>query len=107
HAEEEFWKWVCSWAVMLRKPSDLGYEDDGFKLPPLNMVEHIVRAEKPMSGYLLPMPASSLSERRDARKASLTERVAIAAELAFSNSEQWVFWCNLNAESDALAAAIG
>lgn len=107
HAEAEFWKWVCSWAVMLRKPSDLGYEDGDFKLPPLNMKEHIVEASEPMEGYLLPMPASTLSERRSARKASLTERVTLAADMARSSSEQWVFWCNLNSESEALAKAIG
>jgi len=107
HAEQEFWKWVCSWAVMLRKPSDLGYEDDGFKLPPLNMLEHVVKTDKPMEGYLIPMPASTLSERRDARRGSLTERVAVAAELSCGNAEQWVFWCNLNSESEALTKAIG
>lgn len=107
HAEKDFWKWICSWAVMMKKPSDLGYEDDGFILPPLNMVEHIVRSEKAMDGYLLPMPASTLNERRMARRASLNERVQLAVELANSNQEQWVFWCNLNSESEALTKAIG
>lgn len=107
HAESEFWKWLCSWAVMIRKPSDLGYEDGAFQLPPLNIIEHIVKTEKPMEGYLLPMPASTLNERREARRSSLNERVALAMELAHSNSEQWFFWCNLNSESEALAKAIG
>lgn len=107
HAEKDFWKWVCSWAVMLRKPSDLGYEDGDFNLPPLYMHGHVVKTEKPMEGYLLPMPASSLTERRTARRDSLAERVDMAVKLARSNDEQWVFWCNLNSESAAIASMIG
>lgn len=105
HAEQDFWKWLCSWAVNIRKPSDLGYKDGKFKLPELNMHEHVVNSVQKMDGYLFSLPASSLKERRDARRASLGERVDLAAQLA--NDEQWVFWCNLNAESDALASALG
>ena len=59
-----------------------------------------------MDGYLFALPASTLAERRDARRASLNERVALAAELANSNDEPWVAWCNLNTESKALTKAI-
>lgn len=100
HAENDFWRWLCSWSVNIRKPSDLGYGDDGFTLPPLNMVEHVVDS-KDNGENLFAIPASTLAERRTARKNSISERVEMAAELADSN--QWVFWCNLNAESDALA----
>ena len=105
HAEEEFWRWLCSWSVNIRKPSDLGYEDGKFCLPELRMREHIVRSSQKMDGYLFALPASSLAERRDARRASLGERVEMAADLA--DGEQWVFWCNLNAESDARAKTLG
>jgi superfamily II DNA or RNA helicase len=104
HAESEFWRWLCSWAVNIRKPSDLGYDDNEFTLPPLNLHEHIVDSNQKMDGFLFSLPASSLIERRDARRASLDERVAMAAKLA--DDQQWVFWCNLNAESEALANAI-
>jgi hypothetical protein len=107
HAESEFWKWLCSWAVNIRKPSDLGYADGGFQLPPLNLIEHVVESKQAMTGYLFTLPASTLAERRDARKASIGERVEVAAELAASNNEQWVFFCNLNAESEALTKRIG
>lgn len=73
HAEKEFWAWVASWAVVLEKPSDLGYEDGAFQLPPLNMHEIIVPAEGP--------PAKTLTERRQARKNSLEVRVDKCAEL--------------------------
>jgi hypothetical protein len=106
HAEKDFWRWLCSWAVNIRKPSDLGYADGKFKLPKLHLREHVVQSNQKMDGYLFAMPASSLGERRDARKASLSERVELAAALA-GNQEQWVFWCNLNSESELLAKMIG
>ena len=107
HAEQDFWKWICSWAVNIRKPSDLGYKDGKFKLPELNLVEHVVESKQKMDGYLFALPASSLAERRDARRESLAERVELAAELASGSKEQWVFWCNLNSESESLSKLIG
>lgn len=106
HAESEFWRWLCSWAVNIRKPSDLGYDDGAFQLPPLNLHEHIVESKQTMDGYLFALPASSLAERREARKASLNERVALAAEIANSSDQQFIAWCNLNSESKSLTDAI-
>jgi DNA modification methylase len=106
HAETEFWKWVCSWAVMMRKPSDLGYTDDGFILPPLNLHSLIVEGEAP-EGYLFPVEAQTLIERRAARRGSLGARVEACAELATGNDEPWLIWCDLNAEGDALEKIIG
>ncbi len=105
HAEDDFWRWLCSWSVNIRKPSDLGYDDGEFNLPKLNMVEHIVRSSQKMDGYLFAMPASSMQERRTARRESLSERVDAASALA--DDRQWVFWCNLNSESDALTKILG
>ncbi|MBU6231543.1 helicase [Patescibacteria group bacterium] len=104
HAESDFWKWLCSWSVNIRKPSDLGYEDGKFKLPKLNLHEHIVSSKQHLEGHLFALPASTLQERRNARRASLNERVRMAADLC--NNEQWVFWCNLNQESEALTKAL-
>lgn len=106
HAESDFWRWLCSWAVNLRKPSNLGYSDDGFDLPPLRMVEHLVATNFKEAGMLFGMPVSSLEERRTVRRASIDERNARAVELANSNSEQWIVWCNLNDESAALSKGI-
>lgn len=66
HAQEEFWKWVCSWAVMIRKPSDLGYDDAGFKLPKLILHDVVVKSPKPTEGYLFAVEAETLQERCDA-----------------------------------------
>jgi hypothetical protein len=108
HAEIEFWRWMCSWAVMLRKPSDLGYQNKGFDLPPLITHQHSVAVEyKPDldTGFLFPIEAQTLQERIKARRSSVDERVTKAAEIV-TTSRPWVTWCNLNSESEALAHAI-
>lgn len=108
HAENEFWKWMASWAVMLRKPSDLGYPDDGYDLPPLIQHQHIVPVEYAPSldtGLLFPMEARGLRERLAARRDTVAERVAMAAKIT-PPDRQFVWWCNLNTESEALAKAI-
>lgn len=106
HAESEFWRWLASWAVMMRKPSDLGYEDDGFSLPPLRLHHSIVKATDTIDGMLFPLPASTLHERRSARRASLSDRVAAVADMANATNEQWLIWCDLNAEGDSATKAI-
>lgn len=106
HARREFWRWVCSWAVAVQKPSDVGGSDDGFVLPPLRL--HQVTVESESDGtHLFAMEAQTLEERRAARKASLPARVAKVAEIvAQDDDEQWLVWCDLNAESEALTDAI-
>jgi DNA modification methylase len=110
HARSEFWRWVCEWAVMIRKPSDLGFDDVGFELPALRWHEHVVKHTDQHArarGLLFNMEARTLQERREARKASLAERVdRVAALVAAEPGRQWLLWCNLNAEGDALADAI-
>jgi superfamily II DNA or RNA helicase len=107
HAESEFWKWVCSWAVMIRKPSDLGYEDGNFILPPLTVDQITVHSENPSDGFLFAMEAQSLQERQRARKASISDRVKAAVDIISTNDkDQWIVWCDLNSESDELKRAI-
>jgi len=105
HARADFWKWLAEWSVAVRKPSDIGYEDGPFVLPPLRMHSHVVSGPV-MDGWLLPVQASTLTERRDARRGSLADRVAAAAAMANGNAEPWLVWCDLNAESEALHRAI-
>lgn len=106
HAEEEYWKWACGWAVMIRKPSDLGYSDAGFELPPLNLHHVVVTGSKAMEGFLFPVEAQTMDERRRARRASLEDRARAAADLVNASSEPWLIWCDLNAESDLLDSLI-
>ena len=105
HAEAVFWKWLCSWAVMLRAPSDLGYEDGEFVLPPLEIHEHVVTSDA-QDGWLFPVEARSLQERIGARRDTIEDRVSKCAELINGDKSQWLVWCNLNNESDALAKAL-
>jgi hypothetical protein len=108
HAENEFWRWMASWAVMLRKPSDLGYANDGYDLPPLNYVSHIVGAKyEPDAemGTLFPMQAETLQERIAARRSTVDDRCKLAAEIT-PRDRPFVWWCNLNAEAELLAKAI-
>jgi len=106
HAEQDFWRWLASWSVMIRKPSDLGYSDDGFSLPPLNLHEHILEVDRPTEGHLFALEALSLQDRIAARRESVTERVEECALLVNKSKEPWVIWCNLNAESQAITKAI-
>lgn len=109
HAREEFWRWVCTWAVMMRKPSDLGYSDDGFLLPELHIHDLTVEQTKPDDGRLFAMPASTLQERRHARSVSVCPRAEEVSRIVESRpGEPWLVWCNLNSEStEAVERIIG
>jgi hypothetical protein len=106
HAQSDFWKWVCSWAVMIQKPSDIGYSDDAYVLPPMERIQHTVELGTQISGLLFTPDRLTLQERRDVRISSLSNRVAKCAEIVNNSDEQWLVWCDLNAESSALANAI-
>lgn len=105
HAEASFWRWVSSWAVALRNPSDIGFTNEGYELPPLNIEHHIVGGAV-SDGFLFPVDAQTLEDQRKARRESLAERVRIAADMANSTSDPVIVWCDYNAESEALAKAI-
>lgn len=105
HAQKVFWEWMSSWCVAMQNPSDLGYNDVSYDLPPLN-THSIVVESKSLDGFLFVQHAQTLLERRNARRSSLKERVAAAADIANSTSEPVTVWCDLNSESDALRRAI-
>lgn len=107
HAAERFWKWVASWAVMVRKPSDLGFEDGAFILPELKFHNHTVESNIQAIGKLFDTGLMSITERRAARRESLPRRVALCAEMVKASNEQFLIWCDLNAEQDALAKTLG
>lgn len=106
HAQREFWRWVSSWAVMLQKPSDLGFEDTGYDLPRLIMREHVIEATKASDGMLFAMPAQGLMDRRRVRSASVSTRSARTAEIIGTHPGPWLAWCDLNAEADAISAIV-
>lgn len=107
HAQQAFWRWVSSWGAMVRSPADLGFDGSAYELPQLNIFEHLVEARQHDTGLLFPMPAQTLSERREARKRSMDLRVQACADLVNSQpDEAWLVWCDLNAEQDLLRKSI-
>lgn len=106
HAERPFWRWVCSWARAIRKPSDLGFDDREFTLPPLYEVEHMVPVETLPDGMLFALPAVGLKEQRDERRRSIRERCEAVAEKVNGTVEPALVWCHLNDEGDLLESLI-
>jgi hypothetical protein len=106
HAELPFWRWVCSWARAIRRPSDLGFDDSAFVLPPLNEVEHLVEAQTLAEGMLFAMPAIGLKEQREERRRTVQERCERVADLVNNTGQPALVWCHLNDEGDELASMI-
>lgn len=106
HAQDKFWEWLATWAVVLTNPSDLGYDSGGYNLPEMVTIQHVVRTSENIidDNYsLFSGIAQTLNERRNARKNSLNGRCELAANLIAENpDEQWLVWCDLNSESETL-----
>lgn len=106
HAEQPFWRWVCSWARACRKPSDLGFDDAAFALPRLIAQEHVVETRTAAPGQLFAMPATNFREEREERRRTIQERCEMAAELVNGTDQPAVVWCHLNDEGDLLESLI-
>lgn len=106
HARHDFWRWVCFWARAMRRPSDLGFEDGAFILPPLCVRQHVVNAARPRRGYLFDIPAVGLAEQRTDLRNTIAERCDMAAQLINAHDRPAVAWCNLNEEGNRMARAI-
>jgi DNA modification methylase len=107
HAEQAMWRWMARWAVFVRRPSDLGFPDDGFNLPPLEVRDEVVDAKIVTPGQLFAVGVGGVGSRAQVRKQTLGPRVARALELIQSTPGQWIVWCGLNPEQDAIARALG
>lgn len=105
HAVTPFWKWVASWARACRKPSDLGFSDEGFELPELICRDHVIKTATPPDGMLFNVPAFGLGAERDERRRTLGDRCDFVRELVNHNRPS-VIWCHMNAEGDALEKAV-
>jgi hypothetical protein len=106
HAELPFWRWVCSWARAMRRPSDLGFDDRAFILPELNEVEHLVETESLAEGMLFALPAVGLKEQREERKRTVGDRCEKVASLVNGTGKPALVWCHLNDEGDMLEELI-
>lgn len=112
HAVEPFYRWLASWAVALGSPADIGYDDAGFTLPRLYVHDEILPIDAPVGDALFPeLGVKGLSGRLAARRTSMGGRVdtvqRLTSTLDTAHADcQWLLWCGLNDESDALAKAI-
>ena len=106
HAETPFWRWVCSWARAVRRPSDLGFDDGPFALPPLVVNEHVVPSARVRPGELYPRAAANMVEQLEERRYTLEARCEKAASLVVGTGRPAVAWCHLNPEGDLLTKLI-
>jgi superfamily II DNA or RNA helicase len=109
HAQESFWEWVASWARAATLPSDLGGDDEGFVLPPLQYEIHTITADITQDvpdGMLFRIPDGSATTIHREKRLTMEDRVARAAELANAATGPVIVWCETNSESSALAQSI-
>ena len=105
HAEQPFWQWVCSWARAIRRPSDIGFDDDRFLLPQLIVNQQVVETKFRFSGELFVRIARTLKEQREERKRSMQDRCERVAKLVDHNQPALV-WCQYNDEGNILERLI-
>lgn len=106
HAQDAFYKWMASWSMSIKKPSDLGFDDAGYILPPLTVEPVIVDTSYTPEGSLFYMGLKGIQDRSQARRGTIAERVQRAVDLVQSDSEQWILWTGMNDESTALARLV-
>lgn len=100
HGKKRFYEWLAIWACVIRKPSDLGFDDEDYNLPGLNIIDHVV--ESPVKFGLFATQAMTLSERRMAKRETMELRCQMAADLVNESNEMWIVWCHLNDEQALL-----
>lgn len=102
----KFWGWMGTWSVVLRNPSDIGFDGARYELPPLEYFEHVVETDA-VGGDLFSRPAMGLAERRKAQRDSIEHRCKALADVVNADpSEPWLIWCHMNDEADMLAQMI-
>ena len=114
HKEREFWLWVSTWATFITKPSDLGYSDEGYDLPPLDIIRHRLPVDYATAGFdswgqgkLIRNAATSLSDAAREKRDSLAARVQKCKEICEAHpDDNIVIWCELEAERRAVQKAI-
>lgn len=108
HAEREFWRWLASWAACISKPSDIGFADDGYILPPLNLRTITVSVDQSEQAGEDLFRIATLSATTMHREMRITSgaRSDEVARLVRESNEPWIVWCNTNDEADALCERI-
>lgn len=103
HAKSDFYGWVSSWAVMISKPSDIGFSDDGYNLPPLNYIENMIITPKRDNGKMLNDTSINATNFNAELRMTMAERMAAAVEIVKANPhENFIIWIKHNAEGEML-----
>lgn len=104
--QSRFWEWMGTWAVVLRSPSDIGFDGSRYDLPALTYHEHVVQTDA-LGDELFSRPAMTMLERRKAQRESIEARcAALAAVVNAEPNEPWLIWCHLNDEADLIKSLI-
>lgn len=119
HAAGDFWRWVASWARCVSLPSDLGFDDSGYSLPPITVTEHMVKADRtidageelrgPLMGQhrLFRMPDTSATAIHKEKRLTADDRADLVTECIDADPQQpWIVWCDTDYEADAILARI-
>lgn len=105
HAKDDFWRWVASWSMSVRKPSDIGFDDSRYMLPNLVINDIVVKNNNPLvvngQGSLFTVEARTAQEIRSEGSATYAERCEKAVEVSLPYDTS-VYWCNLNKEADLI-----
>lgn len=106
HARAKFYRWLASWAIAITKPSDLGYSDGGYNLPPITVTPHFIHSDYIPAGQLFFTHLSGVTDRAKVRQATLEPRCNYTADLINPTDEQWIVWYGLVAEGDSTHALV-
>lgn len=107
HAKRPMFRWMASWAIALRRPSDMGYDDAGYILPELHIHTHLIDVNVIPEGQLFATDLGGVGGRAQVRKATIEDRCNHAAQIVNAEpDEPWIVWCGLNDEADRMAALI-
>jgi len=106
HAEEPFYRWLASWGMAIKKPSDLGYSDEGYILPKLNIKPMFVKTDYQPEDTLFFVGMKGIQDRAKVRKGTMDERITATAKLVNEGKEQWIVWCGLNDEANRITSMI-
>lgn len=106
HAHTAFYQWLSSWGMSIRKPSDLDYDDDGYKLPPLHIKPTFVDVPYSPNDQLMFTGLKGIQDRTKVRRSTIAARLKVTAQLVNDSKQQWIVWCGLNDESTQATALI-
>ncbi len=107
HAEQHFFRWLSSWAITMTKPSDLGYDDDGFILPPQNIFPEFIHSDYKPDNQLFFTHLHGISDRVKVRKSNVDSKLSKLQEIISTDNEQWIIWCGLDEEQNRISKLLG